>query len=766
MSKLLSSLPVGSLVKDTGTVCNGENPIFRVLEHGHSGDPSGTTTLEFRDIISLRCFDAKEPNNSDSNRKSYGNNRYLHSNLLQWLNSDAAAGAWYEAKHTADQTPNSANVWQQNSGTGTNPYDTDAGFLSYFSDDLKNALQQVTKVTALNTVTDGGGYESVTSKIFLLSTTEVGLANENSVAEGSIYAYYNANNVNAQRVKKVATTAAIGNYSNSSCVAASAWCWFLRTPFSGHSYGVRYVYTDGSLDRSNAYFGGGGVAPAFSLLSTVTVSDTTDSDGAYTIEWNSAPSFNPAGYAMGDVAAAPSLSLAITDADGDSFTGTVSLDGTQKATFSGTGSLSYPVPISTWWNSVSLGAHTITVTATDSNGASTTETYTFNRTNSAPVVTPSTRDVGSISRPQTISYSVADADGDSFSISVKIDNVEKIRLTNQTDGTFSIPLADYWGDISVAAHTVTVTVTDGYNASSTATYTFTRTNSAPTLTPDSQDYGSLLTAPGITLTITDPEDDAYTGTVSLDGTQMATFSGTGSGSYEVPVSTWWGTMSKATQHTITATVTDSNGGTTTKTYTVTPERSVVSITGQDASLGNMWVAPTITYQVGDTGNTTCNVVEKIDGQTVRTINGVTLYTDYNFDMSGWSSLSNETAHTLTVTATNADGASVTRTWTLTKLWGELAFYTNAVPTDEAAKKINVVLKYDKTGDPSVRVEVTNNACAIQAAWEDASEEILAGEAYTFANEPEEDFGIAVRVTVTKNASTERVYVYALGISFA
>lgn len=576
MSKLLSSLPVGSLVKDTGTVYNGENPIFRVLEHGHSGDPSGTTTLEFRDIISLRCFDAKEPNNSDSNRKSYGNNRYLHSNLLQWLNSDAAAGAWYEAKHTADQTPNSANVWQQNSGTGTNPYDTDAGFLSHFSDDLKNALQTVTKVTAKNTVADGGGYESVSSKIFLLSTTEVGLANENSVAEGSIYAYYNANNVNAQRVKKVATTAAIGNYSNSSCVAGSAWLWWLRTPGSGYSSYVRHVHTDGSLNNSNAYSGNTGVAPAFSLLSTVTVSDTTDSDGAYTLEWNASPVITSAD-SLGDKNAAFDMTFSINDADGDAVSATVALDGTTKQTIA----------------SVVLG-----------------QSYTFS-----------------------------------------VDNA-----------TFRA--------LSAGSHAITITATDSHNATTTKNVTFQRTV------------------------------------------------------------------------------------------------STVTISGTDGALGNKWITPTLTYQVEDSAGNQVDVVEKIDGTTVRTITDASQGTDISFDFSSFASLSSEQSHTITIEATNADSQTATRTYTFQKLWGELAFYTQAVATDAAAKKINVVLNYSKTGNPTVRVEVTNNACAIQATWEDASEEVLAGEAYTFENEPEEDFGIAVRVTITKNANTERVYVYSLGYSFA
>lgn len=574
MSKLLSSLPVGALVKDTGTTYNGENPIFRVLEHGHTGDPTGTTTLEFRDIISLKCFDAKEPNNSDSNRKSYGNNRYLHSNLLQWLNSDAAANAWYSAQHNADQKPDSSNVWAQ-SGTPINPYDTEKGFLANFSSELKAALQTVTKVTAKNTVTDGGGYESVSSKIFLLSTTEVGLANENSVAEGSIYAYYSADNQNSRRVKKVANAAACGNYTGTS--AGSAWIWWLRTPRSGDSYYARRVYTDGSLNYSAAYDGNSGVSPAFSLLSSVTVSDTADANGVYTLEWNAAPTITTASDSLGDKNGAFSLDFVINDVDNDAVSAVVKLDGTTKQTIA----------------SVTLGG---------------TNTFT-------------------------------------------VDNA-----------TFRA--------LSAGQHTIQIVATDSHSASTTKNITFQRVV------------------------------------------------------------------------------------------------STVTISGTDGSLGNKWIAPTITYQIGDTNSTVVNVVEKIDGVTTNTRSNVALNTDIIFDMSTFASLGSETTHTVKIIATNEDNQTAERTYTFTKLWGELAFYTNAVPTDAAAKKINVVLDYNKTGNPTVRVEVTNNACAIQATWEDATEDVMAGKAYEFENEPEDDFGIAVRVTITKSASTERVYVYSLGVSFS
>lgn len=278
----LSDLPVGSLIKDSygvGTQYLGQYIVWRVLEHGHTGDPTGSTALECRDIISLKAFDAKEPNNSYTYRQKSGNNRYLYSNLLQWLNSDASSN-WYTAQHSADQSPDSTSY------VSVNPYTSEVGFLTNFSTKLKESLMTTSKITVKNT-TDGGGSETVSSKVWLLSTTEIGLANENNIAEGSIYAYYSADNQNSRRIKNIATTAAIGNYSNSSCVAGAAWYWWLRTPYVGeyyHSAVARRVGTNGSNDGGDVYYGNQGVSPAICISSDLEVAlDTTDN--IYYIVW-------------------------------------------------------------------------------------------------------------------------------------------------------------------------------------------------------------------------------------------------------------------------------------------------------------------------------------------------------------------------------------------------------------------------------------------------------------------------------------------------
>lgn len=142
---------------------------------GHQA--TGRTKLVTESIITLKAFDAKEASNSNSDRKNYGNNRYSVSNIDQWLNS--AASSWYSARHSADAAPTNANVW-----SNYNEYDTEAGFLANFEADFRAAILDTVIRVAKNTVTDGGGYEDITRKVYLLSNTEVGLANENSVAEG------------------------------------------------------------------------------------------------------------------------------------------------------------------------------------------------------------------------------------------------------------------------------------------------------------------------------------------------------------------------------------------------------------------------------------------------------------------------------------------------------------------------------------------------------------------------------------------------------
>ena len=274
MAQFLSNLPVGAKVK-FGSIYN-QPIVWLVAAKNHAGYPSGAITLVTERIIKLMCVDAKEPSNSNRGRKDYGNNRHIHSNILQWLNSPAGAGQWYQPQHAADAPPSSANVWNKH-----NPYDQQAGFLNAFSANEREAILETT-LTVVKSTTDGGGSETFKSKVFLLSTTEVGLANESGIAEGSRLAMFTTDN-GSRLCYPTAAAVANSDYSSSSLAVDKAWFWWLRTPYASDAHHVRDVYSDGSLDNSHACNGHGGLRPALNLPSSILVSDTTDADGCYTI---------------------------------------------------------------------------------------------------------------------------------------------------------------------------------------------------------------------------------------------------------------------------------------------------------------------------------------------------------------------------------------------------------------------------------------------------------------------------------------------------
>lgn len=278
MSKTLGSLAVGAKIKDTNTKFLGSPIIWLKADSNHDGYPENSTTLITEKIIALRAADAKEPNNTNSDRKSYGNNKYSVSNIDQWLNSDAAAGEWYTAKHDADQAPTTKSTH-----VSYNTYTEDAGFLSSFSSLFKSKMLDTTLKVALNTVTDGGSYESIVRKVFFASRAEVFNAAENNIMEGSLLALFSANTSDCRKAYPTEECVSDSDYTSTSFTASDPWSWWLRTPYSSYSYGVRFVHSYGTLSGDIACSGSYGVRPLCNLSSDTLVSDEVDSDGCYVV---------------------------------------------------------------------------------------------------------------------------------------------------------------------------------------------------------------------------------------------------------------------------------------------------------------------------------------------------------------------------------------------------------------------------------------------------------------------------------------------------
>ena len=191
----------------------------------------------------LGTADGKTENMNHSHRIRYGSNRWLHSSIRQWLNSNKAANAWWTPQNVFDRPP--SNI-------------TTAGFLVDMDTEFLSAIGKVNKRTALNTVSDGGGYEDTEELMFLLSRSELYGGLENSVNEGNPYPYYS----------NYSDLSAPGTAEDSNRIkyrGGSAQYWWQRSCYSGSAAGVRPVTPTGHINTSTAYFSYG-VAPACNII--------------------------------------------------------------------------------------------------------------------------------------------------------------------------------------------------------------------------------------------------------------------------------------------------------------------------------------------------------------------------------------------------------------------------------------------------------------------------------------------------------------------
>ena len=276
----LSKVGVGSTFMFGKYQVESETPwaIEWEVVHNESDDLIAQT----KQIIDLRCFDAKESTNTDSNRKSYGNNNWQYSNIKQFLNSDQAT--WYSAQHSYDAPPNSSNCYQYSNGTTYNAYDTHKGFLYYFSDEEKSLLKDMTLTLANNTKTDGGGSYTWTGKVWLPTYTQMGYGNNNNIAEGTKFDKYSDDN---SRIKTLHENCAKYNeYCKiNSYASGRAWYYWMSSADPSYSFIARNVFTVGSVNGRDVYGGDDGLAPCIHL-SKSTIIWGTSANISFTISDN------------------------------------------------------------------------------------------------------------------------------------------------------------------------------------------------------------------------------------------------------------------------------------------------------------------------------------------------------------------------------------------------------------------------------------------------------------------------------------------------
>ena len=163
-------------------------------------------------------------------RCRYGSNNYIESAVRQWLNDDKDTFVW-TPQTNFDRPPTFA-------------YPT-AGFLKLLQPELASVIKPTTKTVTRNTITDGGGQDTFTDKVFLLSRVEVGFGTEGDTTGETVYEFWDGS-TDADRIK---------------VLGPSPRPWRLRSPHVSRAFYVRTVRPGGFLDYTPAS-SSFGLAPA------------------------------------------------------------------------------------------------------------------------------------------------------------------------------------------------------------------------------------------------------------------------------------------------------------------------------------------------------------------------------------------------------------------------------------------------------------------------------------------------------------------------
>ena len=185
--------------------------------------------------LGTQHLNKREGNLNSTQEMAYGWNRWKTSALRQYLNSEAAKGAWWTAQDEWDVAPDQLK--------------DKAGFLSGCSADFLSALQIVKVTTFANTVNDGGGEDTTYDRVFIPSMEQMYCAPQIK-GEGTYLEYWK------QRSGATAPLAQWGTYPNIITYAVenhtSPQSIRLRSANRGYASGTWYVSSSGNVNSSIA----------------------------------------------------------------------------------------------------------------------------------------------------------------------------------------------------------------------------------------------------------------------------------------------------------------------------------------------------------------------------------------------------------------------------------------------------------------------------------------------------------------------------------
>lgn len=197
-------------------------------------------------------------------------------------------------------------------------------------------------------------------------------------------------------------------------------------------------------------------------------------------------------------------------------------------------------------------------------------------------------------------------------------------------------------------------------------------NSAPVISDTDRSLGDKNADFTIDYTVDDTDAaDVLSATETIDTRTVRTYAPTRKTNNRITVTVKELALGP---HTVKVVVTDGKGGSATRTWTFTRTNAAPAITGTDTNLGDKNLGFSYQYQVTDADNDEVTVVEKLNEETLRTMNNAPKGQQLTVEISAEKlyTLPLNSVNTITITATDGQGGTTYRRLTFKR--------TNSAPT--------------------------------------------------------------------------------------
>ncbi len=489
MAKYIKELPLGAKVKfgRSHYFPDSQEKLKWIIVSKNSKCCTNGITLFSEYAVDYRYLHYTNDNASFPMSR-YGENKYDESHINEWLNSDAGPGEW--CKNTKDP----AQTTEARHG----------GFLYLFSSEEKQSIlnsdiyytgnQELSMLSAkvyLPSAEVFGVplYEERGSRIYdivnlqdrwegYLSFSDVETKYEQYI---KTYCRVPDNNLKTRGTICRNIPSSRTHVDDVDLARRLRWCSYVIAIKNNDSY-------FDTVDAKDQY----GIRPVLNINANTKVSNTTDSEGYYTIIYNTPPTkpsyirSNTSNILGGNTA---SISWGTsTDPDGDTVKYIL-----QRKVDSASSWITISTNLRTtlYTDSITFGWKTVQyrVAAYDNEIPSDNASYTVSSVytitnNTPPTISGSDKDLGTFSNTgTTIAYTIKDAENNAVTVNVSIDG-KSLSNTSVTLGTeYKIDLTgEAWITLNNGRHSVKIETTDSQGASATRTYTFIKSVTKMTFT--------------------------------------------------------------------------------------------------------------------------------------------------------------------------------------------------------------------------------------------------------------------------------------------